>query len=332
MKGLTMSKIVHFPYEIIKKNHFFPASVEQALKEVLDGISVSKMSKSLSKIINMSPTKIKAVILQPSCLKWSEVVGKVLRWEFEQVVDQYILEQLSKKIVIENFFPQNHVKITSNHYSENWYIELKALSTHKTKLGNVHYSNRYHRIEVDGEKFIVAYTKHAIQQLFSRQYNNQVSAAAIANTFCLIDSTIHYEIEKLVDGQLAIVLYDLIYKDHALTETVIKIMGDDYDVRSSYYQKVGYYPIELIDKYAICKTLIPCGYRKTPEYQGVKKHFCNSPELHEILESISQYDFGQFKMDLYQNNYIKYNPLEIFHRAGVSVVNSYEHEINDARY
>jgi len=159
--------------------------------------------------------------------------------------------------------------------------------------GAVYYSRKRPTIEIDGEKKIVAFSKHAIDRICDRIKPNRKTYAAVGDLFSFLNYCVYFERCDLDGGQLGFTFYDTCGKppfwqhryitDVLGEENVIPGMGEC-------YYRVGYCPAIIEGDFIKAKTLLYPGFAATPEYGAILRSSLSRREKQEMIEKVKHLD------------------------------------------
>lgn len=301
-----------FKYKINKVNYLFSQQLEHLLQEVLSEINCKKMAKTLEKIytqilINSKPkSHINFQKIALKVLQQPELTLKIKHTNhIPLLIGEYVYQQIYKKVTLDTalskYFPFNDILFKPS--IGEWEIVLRALNSEKLSRGNVWFSNQKPKLTYDNKEYTIVYSKHSIEQL-SMRYRGQIinQYGSLADVFDALYGATYFPIATLLNGAPAIVVYDRIQEEsmeYQFLQNTYKKLGKEVHPDKFYYCKIGYYPIEFEDNYAICTSFLSTGFKKTPEYKSLKSNFYDSQHFNEFenlhtsedafLENILQY-------------------------------------------
>jgi hypothetical protein len=185
---------------------------------------------------------------------------------------QYFLSKMSiddRRI----FFPVNDFHV---HYcNDKIVLRLRSMQKHGEGRSTVYFSQFLPAIALNGTKYRVAFPKHILDRISKRRNPRWLNSyAALGDVFSWLNSTTHFEIVSLRDGNPAVTFYDICSDpDFATYQYTKAILGKDGPSihNDKLYYRFGYCPLVLKDGFAICKTFLLLGYRDTPESLLIEK-------------------------------------------------------------
>ena len=159
-------------------------------------------------------------------------------------------------------------------------VLFRALMTEHGKWGTTYYSRHKPTIEVDGKKYLVGFSRHAIERICERIEPNWVDYADLGSAFSIFDECVYFERSDFFDGQLAFTFYAPCmdgffsgsYVEHILLEAAEK----------NHYYRIGYCPFKLDNGFARAMTLLVPGQRPTPEYGLMMQSGLPQKEIEEM--------------------------------------------------
>ncbi len=176
----------------------------------------------------------------------------------------------------------------------------------KGSCGTVYYSRKKPTIEIDGQKRIVAFSKHAIEQTCNRIKPNRKTYAAVGDLFGFFSYCVYFEQVDLAGGQIGFTFYDRCGKPPFCQHRYIAdVLGEENVVTGmgECYYRVGYCPAIVEGSFIKAKTLLYPGFTGTPEYGAILRSSLGRQERQEMIEMAKhlnadclwQDDFSQIK-------------------------------------
>jgi hypothetical protein len=183
--------------------------------------------------------------------------------------------------------------------------------------GTVYYSRKRPTLEIDGEKKIVAFSKHAIDRTCDRIKPDRKSYAAVCDVFCFLNYCVYFERCDLDGGQIGFTFYDMcgkapFWQAHYVTDVLGQENVDPAKGECCY--RVGYCPAIIEGGFIKAKTLLLPGFAKTPEYGAILRSSLNRREKQEMIEKAKHLDAG----GLWKSN--DFSVIKWFHDNGVPQV------------
>lgn len=143
-------------------------------------------------------------------------------------------------------------------------VDFRSLEQSRGPGGTIYFSGRRPTLEIDGQKKVVAWSRHAITRTCERLAPRWDSYLGLGDVFAFFDRCAHFERADLYGGQLGFSFYDLCapgFFSSLFAKTVLGGLG----AKPCYY-RVGYCPAVVEGDFLKATTLLYPGYRGTPEY------------------------------------------------------------------
>jgi hypothetical protein len=183
--------------------------------------------------------------------------------------------------------------------------------------GTVYYSRKKPAIEIDGEKKIVAFSKHAIDRICDRIKVRWKTYGALGDLFAFLSHCVYFERCCLDGGQLAFSFYDICsdppFSQHWYVEEVLGEENVD-PAKGDCYYRLGYCPAVIEGEFIKAKTLLFPGFASTPEYRLIQKSSLSRQEKQEMVEKTKHLDADT----LYSSH--DFSLIKWFHDNGVPQV------------
>ncbi|HEY0981226.1 hypothetical protein [Schlesneria sp.] len=170
-----------------------------------------------------------------------------------------------------NFLPINNVRFL--YRGTAILVQFYSLLSHRHAGSTLCYSRREPQIELDGQRFTVAFSNEAMKRIGERTVHQPFSYTGVGEFFAFMDLCANYEPCTLRDGGLAFTFFDYCTERMWSSHYVTEVLGEDkLDPKlGEPYYRVGYCPIVIVDdRFALAKTLLFPGFSKTPEYQALQ--------------------------------------------------------------
>ena len=194
---------------------------------------------------------------------------------------------------------------------------FESLLHAKGSGGTVYYSRKRPMLEIDGEKQIVAFSRHAIDRTCDRLKSDRKSYVAIGDVFGFLNYCVYFERCDLDGGQVGFTFYDMcgkapFWQRHYVTEVLGAENVDP--AKGECYYRVGYCPAIIEGGFIKAKTLLLPGFAKTPEYGAILRSSLARREKQEMIEKAKHLDAG----GLWKSNDL--SVIKWFHDNGVPQV------------
>lgn len=183
--------------------------------------------------------------------------------------------------------------------------------------GTVYYSRKRPMLEIDGEKQIVAFSRHAIDRTCDRIKPDSKYSLAISDVFAFLNSCVYFERCDLDGGQVGFTFYNMcgtapFWQRHYVTEVLGAENVDP--AKGECYYRVGYCPAVIEGGFIKAKTLLLPGFAKTPEYGAILRSSLDRREKQAMIEKAKHLDAGS----LWKSN--DFSVIKWFHDNGVPQV------------
>lgn len=148
-------------------------------------------------------------------------------------------------------------------------LRFSSLLEEPSDWGTAYYSRLLPKVETDGKRVTVAFSKHAIEQLCARRTPRYLNYGANGDAHTYLAKCIYHEIITLENGSQVVRLWDccdhegyLVYRTY-----VLGVFGEHnrklYAGQCHYI--LGYCPFVLENGFAKAKSFLYPGFRGTPE-------------------------------------------------------------------
>lgn len=216
---------------------------------------VCRLKKDLSDERNIDKKNRKKIFLQNVLFLQSHHIGEI-------VFDKIPKEQIQQYLPLNNvdfFFKKTEI-----------IVQFRTLKKIKNSQGISYYSRLEPTVEVDGNRYKIAFTKHAIDRICERLSPKGLTYSSLGDIYAYLEACVYFETCKLRNGRLAITFWDWcgsnIFWNYQYVE---KVLGKKNLIPTKGYPyfRLGYCPIVIEDGFLIAKTLLFPGYTQTPEYE-----------------------------------------------------------------
>jgi hypothetical protein len=179
-------------------------------------------------------------------------------------------ERIFARIPIETrrrFLPMNDFSVEP--VNGNLLLRFSSLLEEPGEWGIAYYSRLMPKVEIDGKRVTVAFSKHSIEQLCARRSPRYLTYGANGDAHAYLAKCVYHEIITLENHSQIIRLWDccdhegyMVYKKY-----VLGVFGEEnrkpYAGRCHYI--LGYCPFVLENGFAKAKSFLYPGFRGTPE-------------------------------------------------------------------
>ncbi len=178
----------------------------------------------------------------------------------------YILSRMPSNI-IQSYLPFSSIFIfPGTPRSTSILVRMQTLCAAQTAGGTAYFSPYRPTLDIDGRRWVVAFSDHAVRQLCERMDPDWRTYTSLAYTFKAIYDKTYFELWQPPHKQPGIVIYEHCAPGFAAYSLASKIAGP-LDPQRDYCYRVGYCPAVLDSGFIKAKTLLLPGMDGTPEYQ-----------------------------------------------------------------
>lgn len=148
-------------------------------------------------------------------------------------------------------------------------LRFNSLLEEPGEWGTSYYSRLMPKVDVDGKRVTVAFSKHAIEQLCARRTPRYLNYGANGDAHAYLAKCIYHEVVTLENSSQVIRLWDfcdidgyMVYATH-----VLGVFGEENrkPFGGSCHYILGYCPFVLENGFAKAKSFLYPGFRGTPE-------------------------------------------------------------------
>lgn len=210
------------------------------------------------------------------------------------------------------FIPYSDVMV--NPVGREWRITFRSLKRQRSPHGTIYYSRHEPKVTIDGVPKVVGFSRHAIEQTCERIVPTWRNYAGLGDAFAFFSTCVYFEPCVLPSGQRAFTFYEPCdvpgFFLHTYAEQVAGISGE----ASGCCVRIGYCPADVSGDFFVARTLLPPGFRDTPERALLSRVPLGGPERQHLLELAASNDMPTMiaKHD--------FTALRFFHENGVPQV------------
>lgn len=277
---IKKSDTIRRTYERISPN--FPPELESILHTVVKESSVTDIVNYTEENI-ASYMRISGELDKKEIRSLLKIPGMKLEPISLYALGNYIYKKISDR-GFKDYLLTNDISVFPDF--DRWIFRMRSLSNQILKGGlKVYYSIKTPEIEIEGRKYRIAYTWHCIERIHERAKRKMFDYGSLGDLYALLNDNNCHEYALLNDGSRALSMYGFAGNELSLSFNIVtKILGDQYYPDNTYYYRLGYFPIDIMDNFAVCKTLLSPGFFNTPEYKLLR----NSPENMEWLKRANE--------------------------------------------
>jgi hypothetical protein len=133
---------------------------------------------------------------------------------------------------------------------------FRSLKKAKGEGGTCYHSPHEPTVEVDGRKLVVAFSRHAIEQVCDRVSATWPSYGAAGDVFAFFYQCLEFEVCRLPLGGLAFTFFDECRSGHWQRNLAKQVLGEKYNRKEDYAYRVGYCPAVVEGRFLKAKTLL----------------------------------------------------------------------------
>lgn len=185
-------------------------------------------------------------------------------------VPTHLGECIFARIPIETrrrFLPMNDFSVMP--LRDSLLLRFSSLLEEPSEWGTAYYSRLMPKVDVDGKRVTVAFSKHAIEQLCARRTPRYLNYGANGDAHTYLAKCVYHEVVTLDNGSQVIRLWDFCDIDgyDIYRRYVLGVFGEEnrkhYGGQCHYI--LGYCPFVLENGFAKAKSFLYPGFRGTPE-------------------------------------------------------------------
>lgn len=165
------------------------------------------------------------------------------------------------------YIPYNDVHVLFG--GRDIFLKFLSLRQQSGQNGIIYYSRRRPTLDVDGVPKIVGFSRHAIERVCERVVPRWENYAALGDAFAFFDQCLHFERSDLHSGHLAFTFFANCTKGFVCQHFVDEVLGRSIDDGENFYHRVGYCPAVVEGDFVKATSLLPPGFRGTPEFTAL---------------------------------------------------------------
>ena len=238
--------------------------------------------------------------------------GDAEAW-FTVTIGQNVIDILGQE-KIQEYFPHNHFFIRATYTG----FSVRCMSLDRTNFErqNYYYSFKKPKLTIDGKERLVAFSKHAIQQICERITAGMTRYRALSETFIIVHAWTYFEDVTLHYSQPGFSLYNRCTPAYPTWRYVEELLGT-VDATTPFFYRLGYCPVVENSEFFLAKTLLCPGYKATPEYGLLLK--ANMPN--------AQKDVMLAQCEKLSNETMDFTLLKWFHNNSIEQVKTIDTDV-----
>jgi hypothetical protein len=217
---------------------------------------------------------------------------------------------------IKNWVPYNDARVLA--LGKVILVKFDSLLTEKGQGGTIYYSPHKPTIQFGNKTYVVGFSTHCITQTCSRIVARPYSYAGAGDVFAFFHDCVHFEPVILNNGEPGFTFFEQCQKGFLTWNYVTHVLGEDTEDDGKYYMRLGYCPVVFEGNFVKAKTLLPAGYRETPEW----KYLRQTPRRLDF-EKLIQKSLGNYVTEGVARLPTDYfEPMKYFHQFIPQIVHS----------
>ena len=205
---------------------------------------------------------------------------------FTFLLADIVLAELKKQHLLEKYVPFNVAYIIP--IGKSFRVFFNGMLTKKMdNAPPIYYSKHKPTIEINGEKLLIGFSRHAIHRICERCVGDWGTNGGATDAFAFFNSCIYFELyedDTRRENQYYFTFYQTC-ADGFFSGMYPRMILDNFDPTKTYYYRIGYCPIVVNGNFACGKTMLPPGMRGTPEDKLLRKSNLSREEKHKIYKS-----------------------------------------------
>lgn len=162
-------------------------------------------------------------------------------------------------------------------------LKCRALEQTKTVGGTCFYSRLKPEIEFNGKKYVIGFSRHAIDRICTRLKPNRIEYGHSGDLAGFFHECVYAEPVDIYPDSPGFLIYDYCTQPGAVqfelyVKKILGIENLNWDGGLPYY-RLGYCPVTLDGDFAKAKTFLCPGHKGTPEYGLLAKSRTLPPDI-----------------------------------------------------
>lgn len=160
-------------------------------------------------------------------------------------------------------------------------VSFRSLEQAKTPGGTVYFSSHRPTLEIDGNRKIVGWSRHAIERTCERLAPRWDTYLGLGDVFAFFDQCLYFERRDLHNGQVGFSFFDVCARGFFSELFATEVLGRPFERRC--YYRVGYCPAVVEGDFVKATTLLYPGFAGTPEYGAILRSGLSREEKDEMI-------------------------------------------------
>lgn len=186
--------------------------------------------------------------------------------ELETYLGELIMEELRNCLQIERYIPYNDFHIEFS--GQNIIISFDALLSCYSKYGKIYYSRREPKVNIEGQYYTIAFSRHAIERFCQRTVGDPYSYGGNGDAFAYLSYCKrydHHSREWNGKNKHYLSFYNDCKNGFISGSFAREILTKEHIRNNSHAYRIGYLPVGLWNGFACSATLLVPGMKGTPE-------------------------------------------------------------------
>jgi len=166
-------------------------------------------------------------------------------------------------------------------------VLFRSLEQIRGKGGTTYFSSHRPTVEIDGQKLIVGWSRHAIERTCERLAPRWDSYLGLGDVFALFHGCRRFELCQLHNGRdVGFTFYDKCAAGYFGGHIAEQVLGRS--MKGKCYYRVGYCPLVVDGPFAKATTLLYPGYAGTPEYGLILRNGIPGKSRPQMVDAASR--------------------------------------------
>ena len=217
----------------------------------------------------------------------------VVALEIEAYLGEFIMDGLKNSLQIEKYVPYNDFHL--EYSGQNIIVSFDSLLSCYSKFGRIYYSRREPKVNIEGQDYTVAFSRHAIERFRQRTVGDAYSYGGTGDAFAYLSFCNRYDHHSRVwNGKQKHYLsfYNDCKNGFVSAGFAREILEKKYICNYSHAYRIGYLPVGLWNGFACSATLLVPGMKGTPEQILLKNAGINEALRTKLIQA------NQFKLSI----------------------------------
>ncbi len=192
-------------------------------------------------------------------------------------------------------------------------VVFRSLEQTSGKWGTIYFSPKRPTVEINGQKLIVGWSKHAIERTCERLAPRWDSYLGLGDVFAFFHECNKFDLCDLHSGRdVGITFYDKCASGYLSGHIAEQILGRS--PKNKCYLRVGYCPVVIDGPFAKATTFLCPGYAGTPEYGLILRNGMPGKSRPQLVDDAGRMTRGDIEKSQ------DFSLVKMFHENGVPQV------------